>query len=171
MDSVLYIWRLFRRLITRIRGLFHTNPAVCHHCNISGGVNAKLREASRRGHIDCVNACIASGANVNTEGTTWGVLFFRYFRRGVLMFKCFIFLDIYCIYVQMLSESTGQRIKFCRAPLIRIIRKTIFWAGWPKSLKIFCTREVSNSSLSSSWRREVCEHDFPLCCSHAGGKY
>ena len=114
MESILCICRLFRRLIIRIRGLSHTDPAVCRHCNISGGVTAKLREASRRGHIECVNACIAARANVGTEGTTWGVLAFRYFRRDVLMFKCCIFYSLILgvfmfkyFHGQMLPKSTG----------------------------------------------------------------
>ena len=90
MESVLFISRFFRRLITRIRGcLLHTSPAVCRHCRTSGGVNATLTEAARRGHVECVKACLTAGADVNTEGSAQGELEFKNFPWGVFMFKYF----------------------------------------------------------------------------------
>ena len=90
MESVLFISRFFRRLITRIRGcLLHTAPAVCRHCSTSSGVNATLAEAARRGHVECVKACLTAGADVNTEGSAPGELMFKSFPWGVFMFKYF----------------------------------------------------------------------------------
>ena len=90
MESVHFISRFFRRLITRIRGcLLHTTPAVCRHCSTSGGVNATLAEAARRGHVECVKACLTAGADVNTEGSAPGELMFKRFPWGVFMFKYF----------------------------------------------------------------------------------
>ena len=90
MESVLFISRFFRRLITRIRGcLLHTAPVVCRHCSTSGGVNATLAEAVRRGHVECVKACLTAGADVNTKGSAPGELKFKSFPWGVFMFKYF----------------------------------------------------------------------------------
>ena len=119
MDSVSFIARLFRRLITRIRGcLYHTTPAVCRHCNKSGGVSDKLVEAARRGHVECVKACLTAGADVNEEGTAQGTLILKHFPWARVLFPSNTPTSMGCTPVQMLPIGcTHMEVFQCESSL------------------------------------------------------